>query len=68
MTWFCFRYTVSSDFDTKTLVGEVSEEVTKKQVRKNLQKVFIDKFLNVTNEKTGKTSKDVVFLRKKLRF
>lgn len=42
--------------------------VTKKDVRKSLQKLFKEKFLNPTNEKTGKASKDVIFLRKKLRF
>lgn len=59
---------VSSDLDTKTLVGEVTEEVTKKQVRKNLQKILREKFLNPANEKTGKVSKDILFFRKKLRF
>lgn len=64
------RYTVSNDLDVKALVSEESMKTPeeKKKARKALKQTFFEKFMNPMNEKLGKMSKDVLFLRKKLRF
>ncbi|KAL8429517.1 hypothetical protein Efla_007157 [Eimeria flavescens] len=64
------RYTVSNDFDIKALVPDAALEdsSTRKAAKKALANVFYEKFMNPINEKAGKVSKDVLFLRKKLRF
>ena len=62
------RYTVQGDFDPKSCITEVTEDCTKRTMKTNLAKMFKEKFLNPTSEKTGKVSKDLLFLRKKLRF
>ncbi|OEH77070.1 ribosomal protein [Cyclospora cayetanensis] len=64
------RYTVSNDFDIKALVpeGALDNSAARKKARKDLAGIFYEKFMNPVNEKAGKVSKDVLFLRKKLRF
>lgn len=64
------RYTVSSDFDMKSLIPEAALEdsASRKAAKKALANIFYEKFMNPVNEKAGKVSKDVLFLRKKLRF
>ena len=64
------RYTVSNDFDLKTLIPEdaLKTKDDRKSARKGLNKNFFEKFMNPVNEKAGKVSKDILFLRKKLRF
>ncbi|CDJ39931.1 ribosomal protein L27, putative [Eimeria tenella] len=64
------RYTVSNDFDVKALAPEASLEdsAMRKSAKKALANIFYEKFMNPVNEKAGKVSKDVLFLRKKLRF
>lgn len=65
-----FSYTVSNDFDVKALAPEASLEdsAMRKSAKKALANIFYEKFMNPVNEKAGKVSKDVLFLRKKLRF
>lgn len=68
---FCLRrYTVSNDFDMKALVpdGALDDSASRKAAKKALANIFYEKFMNPVNEKAGKVSKDVLFLRKKLRF
>ncbi|EPT29661.1 ribosomal protein RPL27 [Toxoplasma gondii ME49] len=64
------RYTVSSDMDVKTMVPEDAMRTVddRKAAKKGLKKIFYEKFTNPVNEKVGKVSKDLLFLRKKLRF
>lgn len=70
--FFCgvLRYTVSSDMDVKSLVSEDAMKTAddRKTAKKALKKIFYEKFTNPMNEKVGKVSKDLLFLRKKLRF
>merc|ERR1711964_867890 len=64
------RYTVPTDFDAKSLVTDAQMEshTTKADARKSVKAVFDEKFVKITPDKSGKPSKDLLFLRKKLRF
>eukprot|EP00922_Rhytidocystis_sp_ex-Travisia-forbesii_P013248 GHVS01019827.1.p1 GENE.GHVS01019827.1~~GHVS01019827.1.p1 ORF type:complete len:148 (+),score=13.06 GHVS01019827.1:139-582(+) len=64
------RYTVPTDFDTKSLISDqqMSSPEERKTAKKVIRKTLYEKFMNPTSDKTGKISKDVVFMRKKLRF
>ncbi|XP_058515685.1 large ribosomal subunit protein eL27-like [Ochotona princeps] len=64
------RYTVANDIDVKTLASEENMRTAeeKKKARKALKQIFFEKFMNPMNEKVGKMSKDLLFLRRKLRF
>eukprot|EP00922_Rhytidocystis_sp_ex-Travisia-forbesii_P013244 GHVS01019822.1.p1 GENE.GHVS01019822.1~~GHVS01019822.1.p1 ORF type:complete len:148 (-),score=22.81 GHVS01019822.1:44-487(-) len=64
------RYTVPNEFETKSLITDqqMSSPEEKKIAKKAIRKILYEKFMHPTNEKTGKISKDVVFMRKKLRF
>lgn len=59
------RYVVTSDFDFKTILDERAQL---KEMKKKISDAFLDKFLDPINAKTNKPSKDVLFLRSKLRF
>jgi hypothetical protein len=63
-----FRYTVQGELDPKACIVSETEEVSKKTIKKNLAAMFKEKFLNPASAKSGKISKDILFLRKKLRF
>ena len=62
------RYVVS-DFDVRALLQgiDVQESDGKKQALKALYAAFNDKLINIQTEK-GKAPKDLIFLRKPLRF
>merc|ERR1711918_240999 len=65
------RYVVPTDFDAKALVTDAQMESheTKAEARKAVKAIFDEKFTNSPTEKsTNKVSKDIMFLRKKLRF
>eukprot|EP00921_Rhytidocystis_pertsovi_P000488 GHVQ01000926.1.p1 GENE.GHVQ01000926.1~~GHVQ01000926.1.p1 ORF type:complete len:148 (+),score=22.41 GHVQ01000926.1:271-714(+) len=64
------RYTVPSDFDTKSLITEqqMNNAEDRKNAKKAIRKILYEKFMNPTSDKTGKISKDLVFMRRKLRF
>eukprot|EP01066_Platyproteum_vivax_P010512 Platyproteum_vivax@DN470_c0_g1_i1.p1 len=65
------RYTIPNEIiDPKTLVTEqqMIQLDTRKTVRKELKSIFTDKFANPPTDKTGKVSKDFMWLRTKLRF
>merc|ERR1711964_26061 len=64
------RYVVPTDFDAKALVTDAAMESheSKANVRKQVKAIFDEKFTNIPTDKVGKPSKDVLFLRKKLRF
>lgn len=57
------RYVVSSDFDFKTILDNNADDMKKK-----VSEAFLQKFLDPISPKTNKPSKDVLFLRSKLRF
>lgn len=48
--------------------GALEDSASRKAAKKALANIFYEKFMNPVNEKAGKVSKDVLFLRKKLRF
>merc|ERR1712146_816561 len=64
------RYLVPTEFDAKSLVTDAQMESheTKQEARKSIKAVFDEKFTNLPLDKTGKPSKDLAFLRRKLRF
>eukprot|EP00922_Rhytidocystis_sp_ex-Travisia-forbesii_P013246 GHVS01019824.1.p1 GENE.GHVS01019824.1~~GHVS01019824.1.p1 ORF type:complete len:148 (-),score=11.30 GHVS01019824.1:204-647(-) len=64
------RYTVPNEFETKSLITDqqMSSPEERKTAKKTIRNVLYEKFMNPTSDKTGKISKDVVFMRKKLRF
>jgi len=64
------RYLVTSELDLKSLINEsqMATPEQRKEAKKSIKAILQEKFLKSTNEKTGKASKDLMFLRKKLRF
>merc|ERR1712098_413519 len=64
------RYIVPANFDANALVTDAAMEshATKAAARKQVKAIFDEKFTKVPADKVGKPSKDVLFLRKKLRF
>merc|ERR1711964_879404 len=64
------RYVVPADFDPKALISDAQMEshATKADARKQVKAIFDEKFVKIPADKAGKPSKDVLFLRKKLRF
>merc|ERR1719158_2489312 len=64
------RYVVPTEFDAKGLVTDAQMESheTKSEARKSIKAVFDEKFASVPLDKGGKPSKDLLFLKKKLRF
>merc|ERR1719163_1509510 len=64
------RYVVPTEFDAKSLVTDAQMESheTKAEARKAIKAVLDEKFAIVPLDKGGKPSKDLLFLKKKLRF
>ena len=65
------RYLVPSDFDAKTLVTDeqMSSHETKAAARKAVKAIFDEKFTTPPTEKnSSKPEKNIMYLRKKLRF
>ena len=64
------RYVVPTEFDAKGLVTDAQMESheTKAEARKSIKAVLDEKFASVPLDKGGKPSKDLLFLKKKLRF
>ncbi|KAH0480814.1 MAG: uncharacterized protein KVP18_002306 [Porospora cf. gigantea A] len=65
------RYTVDKDMDVKSLIPaavDLAKPESKKEALQHIRKVLLEKFLNPTKAKTGEVSRDIVFLRRKLRF
>merc|ERR1719164_390712 len=64
------RYVVPTDFDAKSLVTDAQMETaeTKAGARKSVKKIFDEKFTQTPTNKAGKISKDILYMRKKLRF
>merc|ERR1711918_320604 len=64
------RYVVPTEFDAKSLVtdAQMDSHETKADARKKLKSIFNEKLTTVPADKAGKASKDIMYLRKKLRF
>merc|ERR1719316_830435 len=64
------RYVVPTEFDAKSLVtdAQMDTQETKADARKKLKSIFNEKLTTSPTDKQGKVSKDVLYLRKKLRF
>lgn len=64
------RYTLPTEIDAKTFVTDAHMETPdqRKEAKKALAKLFAEKFASPVVQKTGKVSKDLVFLKQKLRF
>merc|ERR1711907_559088 len=64
------RYVVPTDFDAKSLVtdAQMDTQETKTAARKSIKKIFDEKFTQAPTDKSGKVSKDILYMRKKLRF
>merc|ERR1711964_338431 len=64
------RYLLPTEFDAKSLVmdAQMESHETKAEARKAVKAILDEKFANVTLDKAGKPSKDVLFLKRKLRF
>ena len=65
------RYVVPTEFDAKALVSDdqMQSHETKAEARKAVKAIFDEKFTAIPTEKSSsKLSKDILYLRKKLRF
>ena len=64
------RYQAPVEIDLKTIVTDQAMDNvdSRTDAKKELKKLFQENFTNCPTEKSGKSSKDVLFLRKKLRF
>jgi large subunit ribosomal protein L27e len=64
------RYVVPTDFDAKSLVTDAQMDTaeTKQAARKSIKKIFDEKFTQTPTDKAGKISKDILYMKKKLRF
>mmetsp|Transcript_38064 Transcript_38064/g.56909 ORF Transcript_38064/g.56909 Transcript_38064/m.56909 type:complete len:148 (+) Transcript_38064:85-528(+) len=64
------RYTIPSEMQPATLVTEqqMSSADGRSEARRYVQKLFQEKCKDLPADKSGRPSKDVAFLRKKLRF
>mmetsp|Transcript_33161 Transcript_33161/g.50107 ORF Transcript_33161/g.50107 Transcript_33161/m.50107 type:complete len:148 (+) Transcript_33161:109-552(+) len=64
------RYTVPSDMQPGNMVTDQQMSTTdgRTEAKKYLAKFLREKFVDLPLDKSGKPSKDVAFLRKKLRF
>merc|ERR1719198_1686682 len=64
------RYMVPAEFDAKALVTDAQMESheTKAEARKSIKAVLDEKFTNIPLDKGGKQSRDIQFLKRKLRF
>ena len=64
------RYQAPSDLDTKSLVtdAQMDNPDGRSEAKKAIKKLFEEKFKSPPADKTGKPSKDVIYLGKRLRF
>merc|ERR1712182_21438 len=65
-----YNHIMPTRFDAKSLVTDAQMETgeTKADARKKLKSIFNEKLTTSPTDKSGKVSKDVMYLRKKLRF
>ncbi|KAF8822831.1 ribosomal protein RPL27 [Cardiosporidium cionae] len=61
------RYSAATEVDCKNLVTDVQME-DRAAAKKSVKTIFQERFSRPVNEKSGKVVKDLLFLRKKLRF
>ena len=64
------RYQIPNEIDAKTLVNDQQMESSdgREEAKKAIKKLLQDKFVAPPQDKTGRPSKDVLYLKKKLRF
>merc|ERR1712176_349772 len=64
------RYTVPAELGAQSLVTDqqMNNADGRVEAKKFIKKLFQEKFVNPPSDKSGKPSKDVLYLRKKLRF
>mmetsp|Transcript_57005 Transcript_57005/g.124700 ORF Transcript_57005/g.124700 Transcript_57005/m.124700 type:complete len:148 (-) Transcript_57005:46-489(-) len=64
------RYTIPSEMSPATMVTDQQMTTSdgRKEARHFVQKLLQEKFITPPSDKSGRPSKDVAFLRKKLRF
>mmetsp|Transcript_19444 Transcript_19444/g.53423 ORF Transcript_19444/g.53423 Transcript_19444/m.53423 type:complete len:148 (-) Transcript_19444:79-522(-) len=64
------RYQVPAELGAQTMATDAQMETSDGRIeaRKFIKKVFQEKFVNPPADKSGRPSKDVIYLRKKLRF
>merc|ERR1739845_151462 len=64
------RYQVPVDIDSKSLVTDQQMDTPDGRIeaKKMLKKLLQEKFLQPPSDKAGRPSKDVLYLKKKLRF
>merc|ERR1711924_226696 len=65
-----YNHIMPTQFDAKSLVTDAQMDTaeTKTDARKKLKSIFNEKLTTSPTDKQGKVSKDVLYLRKKLRF
>merc|ERR1719265_959268 len=58
------RYMVPADFDAKSLVTDeaMQNHESMKKARKDVKAIFDEKFTKISTDKSGKMSKDILFL------
>merc|ERR1719375_770833 len=64
------RYMIPTEIDSKALVTDQQMENSegRKEAKKAIKKMLQEKFLEPPKDKNGKASKEVLYLKKKLRF
>mmetsp|Transcript_19445 Transcript_19445/g.53425 ORF Transcript_19445/g.53425 Transcript_19445/m.53425 type:complete len:148 (-) Transcript_19445:97-540(-) len=64
------RYQVPAELGAQTMATDAQMETSDGRIeaRKFIKKVFQERFVNPPADKSGRPSKDVIYLRKKLRF
>ena len=64
------RYQIPAEIDSKALVSDQQMDTPdgRKEAKKAIKKLLQEKFTQPPPDKSGRPSKDVLFLRKKLRF
>merc|ERR1712137_484422 len=64
------RYQLPAEIDSKTLVSDQQMDTADGRVeaKKAIKKLLQEKFVQPPSDKSGRPSKDVLYLRKKLRF
>merc|ERR1711976_618277 len=64
------RYQIPTEIDSKTLVSDQQMDPPdgRKEAKKAIKKLLQEKFVQPPADKAGRPSKDVLYLKKKLRF
>ena len=64
------RYQLPAEIETKSFVSDQQMDTPdgRTEAKKSIKAILQEKFENPIAEKTGKASKDVLFLKKRLRF